>query len=51
MTSTQKNKYDELYKSMTDGPVHREIKRTIHNPIKADDAFHGFVLALAKSEL
>ncbi len=48
MTNTQKAKFDQLIKSMENGPAHKEILRNIENPIKAADAFHNLVLDIAQ---
>jgi len=47
MTSAQKKKFDVLYKKMDGGKEHRAIRQKIHNPIKADDAFHALVKKMA----
>ena len=47
MTSSQKKKFDVLYKKMDGGKEHRAIRQKIHNPIKADDAFHALVKKMA----
>jgi len=47
MTSAQKKKFDVLYKKMDGGKEHRAIRQKIHNPVKADDAFHALVKKMA----
>ncbi len=50
MTSSQKKEFDKLYKKMDGGKEHQAIKRKIHNPIKADDAFHALVMKKVMGE-
>lgn len=51
MTAAQKKKFDTLYKKMDGGKEHRAIRQKIHNPIKADDAFHGLVKKMAMESI
>ena len=51
MTAAQKKKFDTLYKKMDGGKEHMAIKQKVHNPIKADDAFHALVKKMAMESL
>ena len=51
MTAAQKKKFDTLYKKMDGGKEHKAIRQKIHNPIKADDAFHGLVKKMAMESI
>jgi hypothetical protein len=44
MSSDDKRKFTALYKAMDGGKEHQAIRSKIHNPIKADDAFHALVM-------
>ena len=44
MSSDDKKKFTALYKAMDGGKEHQAIRSKIHNPIKADDAFHALVM-------
>ena len=51
MTAAQKKKFDTLYKKMDGGKEHMAIKQKVHNPIKADDAFHALVKKMAMESI
>ena len=51
MTTAQKKKFDTLYKKMDGGKEHMAIKQKVHNPIKADDAFHALVKKMAMESI
>jgi len=50
LTDAQKNKFEELYPKLNGGGIHKQIRSQLQNPVFADDAFHGYVLQLSKSE-
>ena len=51
MTAAQKKKFDTLYKKMDGGKEHKAIRQKVHNPIKADDAFHALVKKMAMESI